>query len=203
MTDAYHGADVDEDGWGHDVTYSDLEDMIKEGKGWKELVYTSASDRWLEAVVFESVAADGTVTVETNGRDAQPEAWDRKIKERDGEESGAGVEMWSRKGEEGVWVKVEGGYHAELEDQAGQDYVDGNREPVSWDDGEGVGRVRPSIMVKVTRGKGSEYVQDGRSVVESESGRKLREMVEKLGWKEIKARELFIPGAEDDPCAHL
>ncbi|KAL9074844.1 MAG: hypothetical protein Q9161_001982 [Pseudevernia consocians] len=202
VTDAFHGADVGEDGWGHNATYSDLEDLIKEGKGWKELVYTSASDRWLEAVVFEHFA-NGTVTTETNGRDAQPGAWDRMIKERDGEESGAGVEMWARKEEQGVWIKVQGEYHAEVEDKVGQDHVDGDGQLVSWDDGEGVGRVRPYIMVKVTRGKGAEYVQDGRSVVEYESSRKLRETFEKLGWKEIKARNLFIPGAEDDPCAHL
>ncbi|KAF6220512.1 hypothetical protein HO133_002945 [Letharia lupina] len=207
VTDAYHGEDVCEDGWGHNATYYDLEGMIKEGQGWKELVFKSASDRWLDAVVFESRAADGAVTRETNGRDKQPGAWDRMIKERDGEESGARVEMWSRR-EGGVWRKVEGDYNAEVEDPAGQDCFEGNGEPVlsierQGDDESDVGPVRPSIEVRVRRGKGAEYVQDGRSMDEHKYSRKLREMFEKLGWKEIKAQGLFIPGAEDDPTSHL
>ena len=43
-------------------------------------MYTSASDRRLEAVVFESCAADVTVTTRTNGHYAQPGVWDRMIR---------------------------------------------------------------------------------------------------------------------------
>lgn len=207
MTDPFHGKDVCEDGWGDNATYFDLERMIRDGEGWKELVFTSASDRWLEAVVFENYAADGTRTMTTKGREAQPGTWDRRIKERDGEDSGAYVEMWSCK-EEGVWEKVEGNYDAELGNKAGQDHLAGKGEPLlsyvaNEDDESDAERVRPSIQVRVRRGRGNEYVQDGRTVHDDKSSRELREMFEKLGWKEIKAREMFIPGAEEDPCAHL
>lgn len=207
VTDAYHGTDVSEDGWGHNATYFELEGMIKEGKGWKELVFLSASDRWLEDVVFESSAADGTMTTERHGRGAQPGAWDRMIKKRDGEESGARVEMWLCK-EKGVWEKVEGNYNGEVENEPAKDNLAGDERSVlsiGVQEGDKSDRemVRPSIKVRVRRGEGAEYVQDGSSVDENESTQKLREMFMKLGWKEIKARELFIPGVEEDPCAHL
>lgn len=124
MIDAYHGEGVDEDGWGHNATYEDLEEIIKNGAGWKELIFRSASNRWFEPVVFQT-AADGTVTTEeTTRRSAQPGAWDTMIKERDGEQSGARVEMWTS--EEGgddespsVEVRVRRGKGAE--------YVQGGR----------------------------------------------------------------------------
>ena len=45
-------------------------------------------------------------------------------------------------------------------------------------------------------------MQDGSRIDELESSGKLRETFEKLGWKEIKARQLFIPGAKVDPYSH-
>ena len=190
IEDAFHGEDAAEDGWGHNATYDGLQDMVKEGKGWKELILRSPSDVWLEPVVFQSRAADGTVTPETHGRSKQPAAWDTMIKERDGPESGATVEMWSCKAD-GLWEKVEGAYNAEVEGEAEQD------------DADGVGPAQPWIEVRIRRGKEAEYAQDGRVAHESAPSRKLREMLEKLGWKEIKARGLFLPGAEEDPSAHL
>ena len=230
MIDAFHGKGVDEDGWGHDATYYDLEAMIKQGKGWNELVFKSVSDRWLEATMFENYGADETAaTTRTHGHCAQPRVWNRIIKERDGEGSGARVEMWSC-GEEGVWEKVEGDYNAEVEDETEQDDLENEAEGDNTEDDteqddteddsdqdspdenegpllsmgrEGDDESRPSVEVRVTRGKGAEYVQDGSSIGESNSSRKLRDMFEKLGWKEIKARGLFIPGAENRPCSHL
>ncbi len=189
---------MSEDGWGDNATYDELEDMIGKGKGWKELVFTSSSDRWLQEVVFDRIDAHGSTTEEKHGRDEQPGTWDRMIKERDGEGSGARVEMWWCKDEKrGVWEKVAGQYSAEVDEEM-------DDEAVQEDDGkDSLGRVRPSIMVKVTRGKGADYVQDGRASDEREPGRKLREMLDTIGWKEMKARELFIPGAEDDPTGHL
>ena len=64
-------------------------------------------------------------------------------------------------------------------------------------------KVWRSIEVKIRRGKGAEYVRDGNSNLEQEFSCKLHEMIEKIDWKEFKAQELFIPGAEDDPCSHL
>ena len=58
----------------------------------------------------------------------------------------------------------------------------------------------PSIEVRVRRGKGAEYVQGERPINEYGFSRRLREMFEKLGWKEIKARGLVVRMI---PCAHL
>ncbi len=93
-----------------------------------------------------------------------------------------------------MWEKVEREYKPGLEEEGddGSEVEDEARDDES-----------PSIEVRVRRGNGAEYVQDQRPVTEYEFSRKLHEMFEKLGWKEIKARGLFIPGAEDDPCAHL
>lgn len=190
IEDAFHGEDAAEDGLGHNATYDGLQEMVKEGKGWKELILRSTSDRWLVAVVFQMCAADGTVRTMINGGSKQPETWDRLIKERDGQESGAKVEMWSCKAQ-GVWEKVEEAYNAEVEDEAEQDDLDG-AEPA-----------RSSIEVRVRRGKEADYAQDGMIAHERTFSRQLREMLEKLGWKEIKARGLFVPGAEDDPMSHL
>ena len=200
VEDAFHGENVDEDGWGHDATYDILQYTIEESTGWKELVLRSASDRWLEDVVFETDAADGTVTTETHGRSKQPAAWDRTIKERDGPESAAKVEMWCSKTDD-VWGKVEGNYNAK---ETKQENSDESTEVISsmWARGED-SLARPSIEVRVKRGKGAKYAQDGVTAREGTFSHKLHEMFLKLGWKEIKARGLFIPGAEDNPCAHL
>lgn len=134
----------------------------------------------------DTIAVDGSRTFKTSKRDKQPEMWDSIIKERDGKESGARVEIWWSKDRE-AWEKVEGGhYGAQIEDQA-----------VHGDD------KRPSITVKVTRGKVADYVQDGRPIGESKYSRQLRERFETIGWKEIKARGLFEPGVENDPTAYL
>ena len=200
IEDAFHGRNVDEDDWGHDATYGILQLMIEGGTGWKELVLRSASDRWLEDVVSETDAANGTVTMEASGRSKQPAAWDRMIKERDGAESAAKVEMWCCK-TDNVWEKVEGDYNA---NKTKQDDSDANTEAISsmWVRGE-ERLARPSIEVRVERGKGVEYAQDGFTAREHTSSHRLQEMVLKLGWQEIKRQHLFIPGAENDPYGHL
>lgn len=200
VEDAFHGKNVAEDGWGHDATYSILQSMIERGTGWKELVLRSASDRWLEDVVFETRAADGTVTMKSSGRSKQPAAWDRMIKDRDGPESAAKVEIWCSK-TDGVWEKVQGDYNA---NETKQDDPDESIQVTSslWVRGEDRS-ARPSIEVRVRRGKGVEYAQDGMFDDEGTFILKLYENFAKLGWKEIKARGLFITGAEYDPCGHL
>ena len=200
IEDAFHGENVHEDGWGHNATYGILENMIKGGTGWKELVLRSASDRWLEDVVFKTFAADGTVTSKGSGRSKQPTAWDGIIKERDGPESAAKVEMWCSK-TDSVWEKVQGDYNAN-ETQLNDSDEDTEAVSSMWVPDEDR-LARPSIEVRVRRGIGVEYAQDGVTALEDTFSHKLHQMFSKLGWKEIKARDLFIPGAEHDPCGHL
>ena len=178
-------------------------------------VFRSASDRWLYPTVSQTFAADGTVTrKEMIRRSTQPETWDKMIKERDGAESGARVEMWTSE-EEGVWEKVEGEYNTDLEEKEEKGDGDSEAEDEPGKDlahscssevlslGRPGDDKTPSIEVGIRRGREAQYVQDGRPVNEHQQSRKLREIFEKPGWKEIKARGLFISGAENDPWAHL
>lgn len=148
-----HRRDVDGENFRIGTRYDYLEEMIREGKGWKELVFTSATDRWLEGEVHQSHHSDGIVTTWKDDRGARPGAWDRMVKERDGLDSGACAEMWSRE-EDGVWRKVKEDYVAKVKDEDGEGY--GERHVL---------RKRPSVIeVRVKRGQGAEYVQDGKPV---------------------------------------
>lgn len=57
--------------------------------------------------------------------------------------------------------------------------------------------------VRVRREKRAQYVQGISPFNEHQYSRKLYKMFKKLGWKEIKARGLLIPKAENDPYARL
>ena len=178
VEDAFHGPEVGEDGWGHNMTYHLLESMIERSKGWKELVYRSASDRWLEQVVFTTYTPEGK-SEKVHGRDPQPESWDRLIKARDGEHSGAGVEMWYKPvGEDPDWVKVVGRYQSNA---AGHE-------------------IRPAIQVRVRRGEGADYRQDGE-IYDDRDEFRLDRLFKENSWAEIK-KTLLLDGM-DNPTGHL
>ena len=190
--DAYHGPDVAEDGWGHNTTNTFVGDMIKKGNGWKELVFESLSDRWLESVRFTKLS-HGEESEEVHERSPQPQTWDEMIKARDGEGSGAGVEMWYKKAEQGSdWVKVDGQYKSSfVEKESGND-----DEELS----------RPAIKLHIKRGDGADYVQNDHKSLDPEAWglqQGLYKAFEEIGWPKIKEDDLFIPGAEEDPTAHL
>jgi len=197
VEDSYHGPDVMEDGWGHNATYQDLGAMIKKSKAWKELVYHVQSDRWLEEVVFKTSGPGQESKDVVHGRDPQPETWDKMIKERDGEESGAVVEMWCKKAGNGNdWKKIVSDYRLEkVEEHEGEaDYDEDNM------------GTRPAIKIRVRRGDRVEYKQDGENHVNGSYGKHLQVLYktfEERPWVEIKEEELFMKGAEADPTAHL
>ena len=178
VEDAFHGPEVAEDGWGHNATYNLLGSMIKRSRGWKELEYRSQSDTWLEPVVFTTSTPEGEGE-DVHGRDPQPETWDRLIKSRDGEHSGAGVEMWYKPaGEDSDWEKVVDGYQPNTADH----------------------EVRPAIQVRVRRGEGADYKQDGK-IYDDRDDFRLDKIFKEKSWAEIK-KTLLLDGM-DDPCAHL
>ena len=164
------------------------------GMGWKELVFESSTDRWLEPVTFVVTGGESGRSEEVHGRDAQPRMWDGLIRARDGEGSGAGVEMWHRGAGEGAeWVEVVGDYKS----------IVGEGEHDSNDSDEE--RSRPAIQFCIKRGDGVDYKQQGPGSLDKSSwGAKngLYKIFEKSNWQQIK-QELFIPGAEEDPTAHL
>ncbi|KAF2739605.1 hypothetical protein EJ04DRAFT_284955 [Polyplosphaeria fusca] len=81
VDDAYHGSGL-VDGWRDVVTYFDFEMLLK-SDAWRELEYTTPNTDFI-----------------TSGYDhrrrrvAQPEGWDTLLQERDGEDSGATVQMF-------------------------------------------------------------------------------------------------------------
>ena len=135
----------------------------------------------MKPVVFKSIVRDMPPTEERHEREPQPRTWDAWVKQRDGEESGAGVEMFACKG--GVWEEVKGDY---VPEEAG---------------GDGGGEEEVAIEVRIRRGRGADVVQDG--VFKDEYSANLGKLFEELSWEEIKERGLFVEGAEVDPTAHL
>ena len=189
VEDAFHGSEVEEDGWGHNATYSLLEGLVKRGLGWKELRFRSASDKWMEPVTFQC-HQEGKITSETHGKDEQPGTWEKWIKERDGDS--AEVEMHFKEiGEGTAWRRVEGTYNSRSSEQK-TDY-------------ENERRTRPAVEILIRRGKGADYVQ--KSPEEYEWGHQIfKERFLKafhMSWWKMKEEGLFLQGAENNPTVHL
>ena len=81
VEDSFHGFGLVE-GWRDIVTYFDIEALIK-GSGWKELVYVTPCTDFIASGYDHRKL-----------RIAQPGGWDKLLKERDGEDTGAQVEMF-------------------------------------------------------------------------------------------------------------
>ena len=121
------------------------------------------------------------------------------IKERDGFNSGAGVEMYevSPAGRIKTGVVYEN-VDSPASDDRDQDYGDYLAyEPDEEDDDD----ENFAIEVRIRRGRDADYVQDGKIL--SEFDRRLHETFAQMSWKDIKEQGLFIPGAERDPTSHL
>lgn len=194
LTDDYHGPDlIETDGWGHNATYDELGNLITDGKGWKELGFRSPTDEFMGSAKFMTYHPDGRVVDNTDERQTQHATWDEMIKERDGEESGASVEM--RVCRKGVRTRVDEQYELESEEQAHD----------AGQDSEGAEKVDKGrieyVEVKVTRARDADYVQDGKT--ESKWDNKLLAIFSQINWKEIGENDMFIYGAENDPCSHL
>ena len=194
IEDPFHGPDVAEDGWGDDATYHDIGDFITKSKGWQMLVFRSSSDTWMNPTKLTNICFGNGRTTEVHARDPQPETWDRMIKERDGVGSGARVEMFMKEaGEEKPWEKISGDYKPQV--------LDNPKDDIDVDDMA----KRRSIEVRVRRGEGVDYRENGEKDVSGSYGEHLKtlyEIFEKDDWGKIK-ETLFIKGAEIDPTAHL
>ncbi|PVH99013.1 hypothetical protein DM02DRAFT_23283 [Periconia macrospinosa] len=81
VEDSFHGFGL-VDGWRDVVTYFDIEGLLK-SDAWRELVYITPNTDFIASGYDHR-----------RKRLAQPETWDALLKERDGETSGAEVEMW-------------------------------------------------------------------------------------------------------------
>lgn len=181
VKDPYHGAGVDEDGWGHNATYATIENLIQ-SQGFKELIYTVEHDRFLRPVSFTSYsAAPGSPPeTETTGRDPQPSTWDAMIKAKDGADSGAAVTMYRLLDDSKSRVPLKTAFETvqpETEEKAGG-----------------------QIEIRIKRGQDVDYVQKGEAA--DRWGQRLVDMFKDVTWKEILEKNLYVD-AENDPTAHL
>jgi hypothetical protein len=81
VEDSFHGFGLVE-GWRDVVTYFDIDNLLK-SDAWKELVYITPNPDFLTSGYDHR-----------KKRQAQPENWNAMLNERDGEGSGAEVQMW-------------------------------------------------------------------------------------------------------------
>ncbi|CAM6123061.1 unnamed protein product [Calypogeia fissa] len=192
VEDPYHDPDVN-DGWGDMGTYFDIETLIK-SKGWKELHYTSPTTEFMSSL-----------NDPYNSRRPQPEGWDKLLKDRDGENSGAEVKMFVAKesGGKGLAADLQKGMVYEFVPRKPLAEVvhqlpDGPRGAMVTDfDVDNVGIDSREVLLVAKRGTDADYVQDGKAVNE-----RIKALWDKMSWQEIKESGRHIdPG--DDPCAHL
>ncbi|KAL8689100.1 MAG: hypothetical protein Q9218_005148 [Villophora microphyllina] len=188
VNDPFHGQEVEEDDWGHDAAYRAVADFIK-SDGFQELTYAVEHDRFLKRVQFaESSPTTGSRIPEPNMRQPQPLTWDAMMKERDGTGSGANVEMFRI---------MDGGTRRiplKTEFETVQDPPE-DEEPEVPEDEEP--KVEGQIEIRIKRGEGANYVQQGRP-----SNEHLHDLFMELTWKEILEKEPYVDG-EEDPTAHL
>ncbi|KAL8855703.1 MAG: hypothetical protein Q9178_007669 [Gyalolechia marmorata] len=160
--DPFHGKWSSEDGWGHNATYSTVDELIK-SQGFKELIYVVENDRFLKPVRFQ-----GPGTQEAESRHPQPSTWDAMIKERDG--SSASVEMYRllEDGSHRIPLRTE---FERVQEATGM-----------GDEGQ--------IEVRIKRGTNADHVQKGELLNQWAKG--LHELFNELSWEEIKEKGLYV-----------
>jgi hypothetical protein len=173
VADGYHFSGLVNDPWGACGTYYDIQTLL-EADGWKELHYiiptiefmTSYHDEW--------------------SRVAQPAGWDKKLREKDGETSGAEVRM----------------YVADQKSSAGSAEPPFTRS--SWEAVPGYLLPPPAapdwdreVIIIAKRGAGAKYVQDSSMMRD-----RIRRLLDKMSWAELKKSDKYIP-PRNDPWRHL
>ncbi|KAF1945331.1 hypothetical protein EJ02DRAFT_53011 [Clathrospora elynae] len=167
VEDCWHGFGLG-DGWRDVTTYFDIEALLK-SDAWKELTYiTPCTD-------FIASGYD-----HRRKRSAQPETWDKMIKERDGEVFGAEVRMYIVLNEQettsgGDEMTEDGRIMQAWAAKPGHEVIENWRIAGPGQDLKG------EVRIVAKRGKRARAVQLGLS--------------EKKTWKELKGEEAgaFVP----------
>ena len=170
VRDSYHHPGTLCTYFGHEKSYSDVEELI-ENDGFRNFIYVSIDDRFLK-VYFDPKAT-------LNTRHPQPSTWNKLLKKRDGESSGAGVEI--------IRLTKDGPINVKDEFET----VQRSTRKVRGD----------PIEVRVTRGKTADFAQSGKCVRDWNRGQ--YDLFRKHSWEEIKELEMDAEVFDDDPAAHL
>ncbi|KAF2849978.1 hypothetical protein T440DRAFT_490216 [Plenodomus tracheiphilus IPT5] len=160
VEDCWHGFGMG-DGWRDLTTYFDIEALLK-CDAWRELVYiTPCTD-------FIASGYDAR-----RKRLAQPQTWDSLLKERDGEDAGAGVEMWivpfSQEDAVGDVKTEDGRVMMPWNARPGHEVTE------NWRLGTPEQEMKGEVRIVARRGKRARAVQLG--------------LTQKTSWKELKKKE--------------
>lgn len=170
----------EEDEWVNDVVYDSVGPLI-ESNGYKELVLLLGDDRLMRASGYTSSSRPPrwTATMEWGHIDPQPSTWDAMIKQRDGGESGAGVEMYRllNDGERRVPLTTE---FETVQRAPGYKMLDGQ------------------IEIRTKRGRNADYME--KAECKDPRTQDLCDLFNRLTWTEIQEKGLYLNN-EDDPTA--
>lgn len=160
VEDCWHGYGQG-DGWRDVVTYMDIESILR-SDAWKKLTYiTPCTD-------FIASGYD-----HRKKRQQQPESWTALMTERDGEESGANVQMWivpTKQGEARDEDRTEDG--RKMQEWSA---LPGHAIIENWRLAGPEQSLKGEVRIIATRGQRARAVQLG--------------IQEKIGWKEMKEPE--------------
>lgn len=160
VQDCWHGYGQG-DGWRDVTTYMDIEALLK-SDAWKKLTYTTPCTDFIASGYDHR-----------RRRQQQPENWDAMVKERDGETSGAGVQMWivpveqSESRDESC--TEDGRKMQEWSARPGHEIID------NWRLATPEQKLKGEVRIIATRGKRARAVQLG--------------LQEKAGWRKLKEQE--------------
>jgi hypothetical protein len=160
VEDCWHGFGMG-DGWRDVTTYFDIETLLK-SDAWKELTFITPCTDFLASGYDHR-----------RKRVTQPENWDALVKERDGEESGAGVMMkivpYKQEKATGDERTEDGRIMQPWTAKPGHEVIENFRVATSDQDLKG------EVRIIARRGKRATVVQLGLS--------------EKKTWKQLKGKE--------------
>lgn len=185
VEDCFHDPGVN-DGWGDCGTYYDIGSLLRED-GWKELHYITPTTEFMTS---QNDAYKDRV--------AQPTGWNKMLREKDGETSGAGVRMYIAN------QKSLAGLAEDPFTRSLWEAVPGHLLPPppppdlgSFEGGWGNWVDSREVVIVAKRGAGAKHIQDGRSMRD-----KIKRLLDQMSWAELKKSGKYIP-PEDDACAHL
>lgn len=149
------------DGWRDLTSYMDIESLLK-SDAWKRLTYVTPCTDFIASGYDHR-----------RRREQQPKVWDALLKERDGEASGAKVQMWivpAKQNESRDEAKTEDGRRMQE-----WSALPGHEITQNWRLATPEQKLKGEVRIIATRGKRARTVQTG-------SG-------EKASWKTLKEQE--------------
>lgn len=158
--DCWHGYGQG-DGWRDVTTYMDIEALLT-SDAWKRLTYVTPCTDFIASGYDHR-----------RKRVQQPQSWDASLKERDGESSGASVQMWivpAKQDESRDEARTEDGRKMQQ-----WSAVPGHDVIQNWRLGTPEQKLKGEVRITATRGKKVSIVQTGSQ--------------EKATWKSLKEKE--------------